>query len=163
MTGSTGGFDLRVHTNLEFDWGQGRARAAFEGPTGGFMGEGLFQPLHILLIIGIALLLFGPSKFADLGKGLGEGIRNFKSAIKEPEEKAKRNAQAASRISSVVARTLLSAHRLELQQTYEWQLPPAACSTPALPAVPPHCCNPLRCEESSGTRCLGSRRLPLCP
>jgi sec-independent protein translocase protein TatA len=48
------------------------------------MGEGLFQPLHILLIVGIALLLFGPSKFADLGKGLGEGIRNFKSAIKEP-------------------------------------------------------------------------------
>ena len=49
------------------------------------MGEGLFQPLHILLIIGIALLLFGPSKFADLGKGLGEGIRNFKSAIKDGE------------------------------------------------------------------------------
>jgi sec-independent protein translocase protein TatA len=51
------------------------------------MGEGLFQPLHILLIIGIALLLFGPSKFADLGKGLGEGIRNFKQAVKEGEEK----------------------------------------------------------------------------
>jgi sec-independent protein translocase protein TatA len=51
------------------------------------MGEGLFQPFHILLIIGIALLLFGPSKFASLGKGLGEGIRNFKSAMKEGEEK----------------------------------------------------------------------------
>ncbi|MFY9844629.1 MAG: twin-arginine translocase TatA/TatE family subunit [Terriglobales bacterium] len=50
------------------------------------MGEGLFQPLHILLIIGIALLLFGPSKFADLGKGLGEGIRNFKSSMKEEEK-----------------------------------------------------------------------------
>jgi sec-independent protein translocase protein TatA len=49
------------------------------------MGEGLFQPLHILLIVGIALLLFGPSKFADLGKGLGEGIRNFKSAVKNPD------------------------------------------------------------------------------
>jgi sec-independent protein translocase protein TatA len=47
------------------------------------MGEGLFSPVHILLIVGIALLLFGPSKFAALGKGLGEGIRNFKSAIKE--------------------------------------------------------------------------------
>ena len=47
------------------------------------MGEGLFSPLHILLIVGIALLLFGPSKFAALGKGLGEGIRNFKSAIKD--------------------------------------------------------------------------------
>jgi sec-independent protein translocase protein TatA len=53
------------------------------------MGEGLFQPLHILLIVGIALLLFGPSKFADLGKGLGEGIRNFKSAIKEKDDKDK--------------------------------------------------------------------------
>jgi sec-independent protein translocase protein TatA len=51
------------------------------------MGEGLFQPLHILLIVGIALLLFGPSKFADLGKGLGEGIRNFKSAVKEDDKK----------------------------------------------------------------------------
>jgi len=51
------------------------------------MGEGLFQPFHILLIVAIALLLFGPSKFASLGKGLGEGIRNFKSAMKEGEEK----------------------------------------------------------------------------
>ena len=51
------------------------------------MGEGLFQPLHILLLIGIALLLFGPRKFADLGKGLGEGIRNFKQSMKTPEEK----------------------------------------------------------------------------
>ncbi|MGA8490974.1 MAG: twin-arginine translocase TatA/TatE family subunit [Terriglobales bacterium] len=51
------------------------------------MGEGLFSPLHILLIVGIALLLFGPSRFADLGKGLGEGIRNFKSSLKEKDEK----------------------------------------------------------------------------
>ncbi len=50
------------------------------------MGEGLFSPLHILLIIGIALLLFGPSKLADLGKGLGEGIRNFKTSMKEEEK-----------------------------------------------------------------------------
>ena len=50
------------------------------------MGEELFQPLHILLIVGIALLLFGPSKFADLGKGLGEGIRNFKSAVKDNKD-----------------------------------------------------------------------------
>ncbi|HXY10852.1 MAG TPA: twin-arginine translocase TatA/TatE family subunit [Terriglobales bacterium] len=50
------------------------------------MGEGLFSPLHILLIVGIALLLFGPSKFAALGKGLGEGIRNFRSAMKEGEK-----------------------------------------------------------------------------
>jgi sec-independent protein translocase protein TatA len=51
------------------------------------MGEGLFQPLHILLIIGIALLVFGTSKFAAVGKGLGEGIRNFKSAMKDGDVK----------------------------------------------------------------------------
>ena len=49
------------------------------------MGEGLFQPLHLLLIVAIALLVFGTSKFAAVGKGLGEGIRNFKSAMKEPD------------------------------------------------------------------------------
>jgi len=37
---------------------------------------------EILLILAIALLLFGPSKLADVGKGLGEGIKNFKSAMK---------------------------------------------------------------------------------
>jgi sec-independent protein translocase protein TatA len=42
---------------------------------------------EIILIVAIALLLFGPSKFAGLGKSLGEGIRNFKSAVKEDDEK----------------------------------------------------------------------------
>jgi sec-independent protein translocase protein TatA len=49
------------------------------------MGE--FSIWHWLLIIAIALLLFGPTKFASLGKGLGEGIRNFKSSMKEGEGK----------------------------------------------------------------------------
>jgi sec-independent protein translocase protein TatA len=47
------------------------------------MFEGLFQPLHLLVIFGIALLVFGPKKLPELGKGIGEGIRGFKSAIKE--------------------------------------------------------------------------------
>jgi sec-independent protein translocase protein TatA len=38
---------------------------------------------EILLILGIALLLFGPKKLGELGKSLGEGIRSFKSAVKE--------------------------------------------------------------------------------
>jgi sec-independent protein translocase protein TatA len=53
------------------------------------MGEGLLQPWHLLIIIAIALLVFGTGKFAAVGKGLGEGIRNFKSAMKEPEEEKK--------------------------------------------------------------------------
>jgi len=51
------------------------------------MFEGLFQPMHLLMIFGIALLVFGPKKLPELGKGIGEGIRGFKSAMKADEEK----------------------------------------------------------------------------
>jgi len=45
------------------------------------MFEGIFQPMHLLVIVGLALLMFGPKKLPELGKGIGEGIRGFKSAI----------------------------------------------------------------------------------
>ena len=51
------------------------------------MFEGLFQPTHLLVIFGIALLVFGPKKLPELGKGIGEGIRGFKAAIKAEEDK----------------------------------------------------------------------------
>lgn len=50
------------------------------------MFEGIFQPLHLLIIFGIALLVFGPKKLPELGKGIGEGIRGLKSAMKDHEE-----------------------------------------------------------------------------
>lgn len=40
---------------------------------------------ELLIILGIALIFFGPSKLGDLGKGLGDAIRNFKGAIKDNE------------------------------------------------------------------------------
>ena len=54
------------------------------------MFAGLFQPMHLLVIFGIALLVFGPKKLPELGKGIGEGIRSFKSAMKEEEKLANR-------------------------------------------------------------------------
>jgi sec-independent protein translocase protein TatA len=45
------------------------------------MIEGLFQPMHLLMILGIALLIFGPRKLPELGKGLGDAIRQFKTGI----------------------------------------------------------------------------------
>ncbi len=45
--------------------------------------EGLFQPMHLLVILVIVLLIFGPKKLGELGKGLGEGIRNFKSSMND--------------------------------------------------------------------------------
>jgi sec-independent protein translocase protein TatA len=50
------------------------------------MFEGLFQPMHLIVIFGIALLVFGPKKLPELGRGIGDGIRGFKSAMKEHDE-----------------------------------------------------------------------------
>jgi len=49
------------------------------------MFEGLLQPMHLIVIFGIALLVFGPRKLPELGKGLGEGIRGFKAAMTPTE------------------------------------------------------------------------------
>ena len=54
------------------------------------MFEGLFQPMHLLVIFFIALLVFGPKKLPELGKGIGEGIRALKESMKEtPAEPTK--------------------------------------------------------------------------
>ena len=63
---------------------------------GGFVVEGLLQQTHLIFILLIVLILFGPGKLPELGKGLGKGIREFKDALrgaaegtpeKKPEEK----------------------------------------------------------------------------
>jgi sec-independent protein translocase protein TatA len=50
------------------------------------MFEGLFQPIHLLVIFGVAFLVFGPKKLPELGKGIGEGIRGFKSALTDQQK-----------------------------------------------------------------------------
>ena len=51
------------------------------------MFEGLFQPTHLLVVLGVALLMFGPKKLPELGKSLGEGIRSFKGALQDKDDK----------------------------------------------------------------------------
>ena len=50
------------------------------------MIEGLLQPSHLLLILVVALFVFGPKRVPELGKGLAQGIRSFKEGIKLTEE-----------------------------------------------------------------------------
>jgi sec-independent protein translocase protein TatA len=51
-------------------------------------------PMELLVILGIAVLLFGGKKIPEVAKGLGEGIRNFKTALKGEEEKVDEKKQA---------------------------------------------------------------------
>jgi len=45
------------------------------------MFDGLFQPMHLLVILIIAMLVFGPKRIPELGKALGEGIKGFKDGV----------------------------------------------------------------------------------
>ena len=51
------------------------------------MFEGLFQPVHLIIVFVIVLLVFGPKKLPELGKGMGEAIRGFKKGFNEEAEK----------------------------------------------------------------------------
>ncbi len=47
---------------------------------------GNLGPVELLVIALIALLLFGAGRISDIGKGLGQGISNFKKGLRESEE-----------------------------------------------------------------------------
>lgn len=71
------------------------------------MFEGLFQPSHLILILIVALVVFGPSKLPQIGAGLGKSIRDFKKAMSEASDEAPSAAPAkqlpAARVSETGA------------------------------------------------------------
>jgi sec-independent protein translocase protein TatA len=50
------------------------------------MERGLFQPMHLLLILIIVLVVFGPGKLPQLGESLGKSIREFKKAMSSKDD-----------------------------------------------------------------------------
>ncbi len=57
------------------------------------MFEGLLQPMHVLLILIIALVVFGPSRLPELGKALGESIQGFKKGLNDKDDDRSRPAR----------------------------------------------------------------------
>ena len=53
------------------------------------MFEGLLQPAHLILILAVAALFFGPSKLPEIGKGLAEGIRGFREGLDSGKDQPK--------------------------------------------------------------------------
>ncbi len=56
------------------------------------MFEGLFRPSHLLVILVIVLLVFGPSKLPQLGEALGKSLRDFKKAVSSLHDEEGKNA-----------------------------------------------------------------------
>ncbi len=55
----------------------------------------IFAPSHLLVLLLIVLVIFGPSKLGDIGGALGKAIRDFKRATSEPETENKTVATVA--------------------------------------------------------------------
>ena len=49
------------------------------------MLEGLFQPLHLIVVLAVVLVVFGPGRLPELGESLGRSIRGFKKALEESD------------------------------------------------------------------------------
>jgi len=47
------------------------------------MFEGLFQPMHMIVVLGIVLIIWGPGKLPELGEGLGKSIKAFKKVMND--------------------------------------------------------------------------------
>lgn len=64
-------------------------------------------PMELVIILAIALLLFGPSRLPGLGKSLGDAIRGFKKGLDGSEEKEARpvNEQISEGVHSEVSKT----------------------------------------------------------
>ena len=59
------------------------------------MFEGLLQPQHLLLILAVAVIFFGPKKLPELGQGLGKGIRSFRESMKAVTEEPQKSEPAS--------------------------------------------------------------------
>lgn len=61
---------------------------------------GSMSPIHWLVVLGIAVLFFGGSRLSSVGKGLGEGIKNFKKGLADDPEEKPQAAPAPKQIES---------------------------------------------------------------
>lgn len=57
------------------------------------MFEGLMQPMHLIIILGIVLIIFGPGKLPQLGSSIGKAIKGFKQEMNEPDRKPEEEAR----------------------------------------------------------------------
>jgi sec-independent protein translocase protein TatA len=53
------------------------------------MGTTILSPTHIMLVLVVALLVFGPKRLPAMGRAIGEGLREFKGGISTAADEAK--------------------------------------------------------------------------
>lgn len=72
------------------------------------MFDNLFTPTHLIIVAIIAILIFGPRKLPELGKGLGEGLRGFKDGIKNTGNEVTQQQNTAASTTTVTPAVIKS-------------------------------------------------------
>jgi sec-independent protein translocase protein TatA len=70
------GPEARLHSSVRSD-----------DHTDDTMLEGLLSPMHLLFILGVALVVLGPKRLPEAGRGLGSAIRGFKESLSTPDSR----------------------------------------------------------------------------
>ena len=97
---------------------------------------GLFEPIHLVVILAIALVIFGPGKIGDLGATLGRSIRDFKRAMNEETPAPSPAIQTATLQAAPAAQEVATAVPPESQASVQPHAAPtgAAAKSPDAPA-----------------------------
>ena len=87
----------------------------------------LLRPWHIILIVAVALLMFGPGKLAGLGKSLGAGLKSFKDGVAGPSDTQNQTTTVVQPAATVtpVATTEIPADELAEFRKYQALKAPA--------------------------------------
>lgn len=67
------------------------------------MGVGVFEPWHLVLVLVIILMLFGPGKLPSVGRGIGDAFRELKKATQDDDPAAKEHATTVTTVTTVAA------------------------------------------------------------
>ena len=68
------------------------------------MLDGIFQPSHLLIILVVALFIFGPKKLPELGQGLGKGIRSFRDSMRAATEDPEKTETTSAKPTDTAAK-----------------------------------------------------------
>jgi len=64
------------------------------------MFSGIFSPMHLIVILVIVLIIFGPGKLPELGNSLGKSIKNFKKAMDDPDGKLEAESETKKKLEA---------------------------------------------------------------
>ena len=64
------------------------------------MFSGIFSPMHLIVILVIVLIIFGPGKLPELGNSLGKSIKNFKKAMDDPDGKLEAESEVKKKLEA---------------------------------------------------------------